>query len=74
MEIKDQTAYGLGKRAHKAGRECLPHEDKIFWDYVTESELPVVETIRDYVSGYYARKDAKDAEAKARRKNFKVIK
>lgn len=67
-------AYELGKRAHKKGGECLPQEDQIFWDYLTATDLPIVPTIKDYVQGYYDRKEMKDKKVQERRNQFRIIK
>jgi hypothetical protein len=66
-------AYELGQRAHKAGAECDPFDDAIFWTYLEDKDLPIVPTVKDYLRGYDARQTAVNKKAQARRDTFRIV-
>ena len=71
----NSVAYGLGKRAAKAGAECEPLDDALFAQYLEKNDmLPLTATIAEYVSGFYDTRNASNKKAQARRDAFKVIK
>ena len=54
-EVHNDIAYGLGKRAYKAGLSGLPMDDELFAQYIEDNDhLPLTLTIVSYVSGYEA--------------------
>ena len=53
MNMTIPDAYGLGKRAHKAGLSGLPLDDELFRKYIEENDhLPITPVIASYVNGY----------------------
>lgn len=54
-KVHNETAYGLGKRAYKAGLSGMPMDDGLFERYIADNDhLPVVPTIRSYTEGFTA--------------------
>jgi hypothetical protein len=64
--VRNETAYGLGKRAYKINSEdCDPMEDELFMEFIEQNDtLPLALTISDYVEGWHEVYNKKEREAK----------
>ena len=64
-EVHNDIAYGLGKRAYKAGLSGLPMDDELFAQYIEDNDtVPLVPAIQAYTEGWYEGYNKKEAEEK----------
>jgi len=52
MNIINNIAFGLGKRAHKAGLSGVPMDDELFKTHLEVDDPPIVAATMCYMDGY----------------------